>query len=67
MSAALQRWVEHGVAPERIIASKHATPSDSTSRVLRTRPLCAWPRVARYGDGRAEDATSYACTTPRPQ
>jgi feruloyl esterase len=67
MSAALQRWVEQDVAPERIIATKHATPSDPTSDVLRTRPLCAWPRVARYGGGSAEDATSYACTTPRAQ
>jgi hypothetical protein len=35
--------------------------------ILRTRPICAWPPVARYGSGSADDAASYACTTPRPQ
>lgn len=68
MSAALQRWVEQDVAPERIIGAKHANPSDPTSDVLRTRPLCAWPYVARYGGGgSADDATNYACTAPRPR
>ncbi|MDQ3213664.1 MAG: tannase/feruloyl esterase family alpha/beta hydrolase [Acidobacteriota bacterium] len=68
MSAALQRWVEQDVAPERIIGAKHANPSDPTSDVLRTRPLCAWPYVAGYGGGgSADDATNYACTGPRPR
>lgn len=63
MPAALQRWVEHGVAPEHIIAAKHANPNDATSDVLRTRPLCAWPRVARYGGtGSVDAASSYPCT-----
>jgi feruloyl esterase len=41
MLAALEQWVEHGQAPDRIIAS-HA----ANGRVDRTRPLCPYPQVA---------------------
>lgn len=65
MGAALQRWVEHGVAPERIIAAKHKDEDDDSSAILRTRPLCAWPRVARYrGQGNADSADSFDCASP---
>ena len=54
---ALDRWVEQGVAPERIIASR----LDGT-RVTRTRPLCPYPRRAVYGGtGSTDDASSFAC------
>jgi hypothetical protein len=39
----LEQWVEQGLAPNRIIAS-HATGG----KVDRTRPLCAYPQVARH-------------------
>ena len=55
--ATIDNWVEHGVAPQRIVASKV-----EDGEVVRTRPLCAWPQVARYvGKGDVEDAGSYAC------
>lgn len=45
-------WVENGVAPERIVAS----------RLGRTHPLCAYPNVAKYaGKGSADDAANYTC------
>src|SRR5262249_9515652 len=40
---ALQSWVEHGTAPTKMIAS-HQT----LGAVDRTRPLCAYPQVARW-------------------
>lgn len=65
IGAALQRWVEEGVAPERIIATKRK--NDPTHEVLRTRPLCAFPNVAHYrGAGSTDDASSFDCA-PQPK
>lgn len=67
LNGALQRWVEQGVAPERIVASKRAVDRDAASELIRTRPLCAWPAVARYkGSGSTDSAASYECTVPSP-
>lgn len=61
---ALERWVEQGVAPERLIGT--GTMAGDASRKL-TRPLCPYPQVARYkGSGDVNDAGSFACVTPRP-
>jgi feruloyl esterase len=55
--SALERWVEQGRPPERIIASKLAD-----GRVVRTRLLCPAPARARYGGrGSTDDAASYGC------
>jgi feruloyl esterase len=55
---ALERWVEQGKAPDRIIASGGAVPN-------RTRPLCPYPKVARYtGRGSINDAANFACVDP---
>jgi feruloyl esterase len=57
MVAALERWVEQGVAPDRIIAARVAQ-----GRVERTRPLCPYPQVASYlGSASTDDAASFAC------
>jgi len=64
IGAALERWVEQGVAPERIIATKYRGPNPS-GEVERTRPLCAYPAVARYkGSGDINDAASFVCAKP---
>jgi len=58
---ALQRWVEEGKAPERIVATrfKDRTPA---SGVAMTRPLCAWPKVPTYtGKGSTDDAANFIC------
>jgi hypothetical protein len=61
MTVALERWVEQGIAPNRIIASKRMG-ADSKSP-LRTRPLCPYPQVARYkGTGSTDDAANFECT-----
>jgi feruloyl esterase len=46
-------WVEHGVAPQKIIAT-----GDSF-----TRPLCPYPQTAQYkGTGDTNDASNFVCT-----
>jgi feruloyl esterase len=63
--AALVRWVEKGVAPERIVATKYQD-DDATKAVLRTRPLCVWPKVARWtGTGSSDEAQNFVCGGPR--
>ncbi|MYN65193.1 MAG: tannase/feruloyl esterase family alpha/beta hydrolase [Acidobacteria bacterium] len=58
--AAIERWVEQGEAPDRIIASKVVN-----GEVRRSRPLCVYPRVARYdGSGSIDDAANFACVNP---
>jgi hypothetical protein len=60
--SALERWVERGVAPDRIIGT--GTAVDDRSKVL-TRPLCAYPNVARYGGtGDVNDAANFSCVAP---
>ena len=58
---ALEQWVEKGTAPDAVIASKHEGMGPM-GRVTMTRPLCAYPRVAKYkGSGDTNDAASFAC------
>ena len=60
MVTALDAWVDHGRAPDRIVASRVAA-----GKVERTRPLCAYPQVARYsGTGSIDDAANFVCATP---
>jgi len=67
---ALVNWVEQGVAPERIVATTRGSgnaavqnedlPADWAAD--RSRPLCPYPRVARYnGSGDPEVADSFSC------
>jgi feruloyl esterase len=65
---ALERWVEQGKAPDKLIAS-HTTLAfpDNVMSVSPpagdfSRPLCPWPQVARYvGKGSKTDARSFVC------
>jgi feruloyl esterase len=57
MVGALEQWVEHGKAPDRIVAS-HST----NGVVDRTRPLCPYPQVAVYkGTGSTDEAATFEC------
>ena len=57
---ALDQWVAQNKAPERIIASHR-----SDGKVDRTRPLCAYPQVAKYkGSGSIDDAANFSCQQP---
>jgi len=56
----IEQWVEHGKAPEVLIASH----SDKGT-VDRTRPLCVYPKVAKYkGTGSIDDAANFTCALP---
>ena len=58
---AVMKWVEQGEAPTQLIAS-HVTDG----KLDRTRPLCAWPKVAKYkGTGSTDDAASFTCVAPK--
>ncbi len=60
---AVERWVEQGVAPEKIIAAKHKSDVNLSSEVIRTRPLCPFPQVAHYkGSGSTDDAANFTCS-----
>jgi hypothetical protein len=55
--AALQNWVEKGVAPATITARGGAG-----APATRTRPLCPWPQTAIYnGTGSTDDASNFSC------
>ena len=55
---ALVKWVEHGVAPDSLLAAGgSAAPASG-----RTRPLCAYPQTAIYnGRGSTDDAANFHC------
>jgi len=58
---ALQDWVERGVAPTRIVATKYVS-DQPTLGVQMTRPICVYPQVAKYsGSGDPNDAGSFVC------
>ena len=58
---ALQRWVEQGAPPQRIVATKYVN-DNPVQGVAQTRPLCVFPQVARYGgQGDPNEAASFEC------
>ena len=55
----LDNWVQHGAAPDRIVA-RHAR----NGGVDRSRPLCPYPQVARWnGSGSQDAAENFTCAT----
>jgi hypothetical protein len=59
--AALEQWVEKGVAPSAIITTKYGT-GEQEQQVKMTRPLCAYPQAAKYkGSGDTNDAANFVC------
>jgi feruloyl esterase len=66
LTLALERWVEQGVAPDQIIATKRQN-ANPQSPALRTRPLCPYPKIARYkGSGSTDDAANFNCVMEQP-
>lgn len=59
---AIVDWVENGVAPAKIVATKYTGDVVGPANVLRTRPLCPYPQVARWnGTGSSDDAANFTC------
>jgi hypothetical protein len=54
MLTAIQSWVEENRAPDRIVATGAAFPGVS-------RPLCPYPKVARYAGGDSRHEGSFEC------
>ncbi len=70
MLTPLVAWVEKGQVPDSVVASVRGLGNaggvnadiPSTWSATRSRPLCAYPKVARYkGSGSIESADSFAC------
>ncbi|PXA86927.1 tannase/feruloyl esterase family alpha/beta hydrolase [Nostoc sp. 3335mG] len=64
MGLALYDWVEKGIAPNDIVATHFSKGSGPKGVVAFQRPLCVYPRVARYKGGNDADAASYRCQSP---
>jgi pimeloyl-ACP methyl ester carboxylesterase len=67
---AIVAWVEQGRAPDVLIATARGpgnpggvnTEVPASWSANRTRPLCPYPKVARYnGSGSLEDAANFSC------
>ena len=70
MLTPLVNWVEKGQAPDSVVATARGPGNAAGANAdvpaawsaARTRPLCAYPQVARYkGSGSIESADSFAC------
>jgi feruloyl esterase len=61
MMSAITAWRENGHKPDRIVASRQVE-----GKLARTRPLCAYPQVAKYkGSGSIDEAVNFACEAPK--
>ncbi len=57
---AIINWVEKGKAPDSMEARQI-----EKGKIVRTRPLCPYPQVARYkGQGSIDDAANFSCVNP---
>jgi feruloyl esterase len=59
---ALTEWVEKGKAPKRIDISSAVT---TAFPVAKSRPICVYPKEAKYVGGDVNLASSYICAGPR--
>jgi len=64
LMSAIQKWVESGAAPQKIIATKYVDNAPAKGIAMQ-RPLCAYPMSARYnGSGDPNAASSFSCAKP---
>ena len=58
---ALERWVEEGIAPDTLLATRV-----EEDEVTRRRPICPYPDASTWdGAGDPDEAGSFACTAAR--
>jgi Tannase and feruloyl esterase len=61
--SALDEWVEKGIAPERLVATKYVNDMNPAQGVKLTRPLCPFPQTAHYkGTGDPNDEANFVCS-----
>lgn len=68
VNAALERWVEKGIAPSAITATKYrgnefkALLTPENAEPMFSRKLCPYPMVGQWsGNGSQDDAANYSC------
>jgi hypothetical protein len=62
--SALEAWVENGIRPNGVIATKFAIDGNPTSKVVKRSRICPYPRIARRNHlGNESDASNYGCPT----
>ncbi len=62
---ALSHWVEDGVAPDQVIATKYVG-GDASKGIEMQRPLCPYPQRAWYkGEGDTNAAASFVCAVDK--
>ena len=65
VQTALEAWVEKGVAPNQIVATRYTDDAAATRTIKSTRLLCPYPQVPKYkGSGDRADAASFQCVAP---
>jgi feruloyl esterase len=65
VQTALEQWVEKGIAPDHLVASKFADDKPATRAVTGNHLLCTYPQVAKYkGAGDPKDAYNFQCGAP---
>lgn len=58
---AMMEWVENGVAPTEVIATKWVNDT-LQDKVMRQRPLCMWPKKQKWsGKGDVNEASTWFC------
>jgi feruloyl esterase len=60
--SALTQWVERGVAPTTVVATKY-TDDDASLGIVMQRPLCVYPQIPVYRGGDPALASSFTCAT----
>ncbi|KAI1307761.1 Tannase/feruloyl esterase [Xylaria venustula] len=59
---ALVDWVEKNATVDQVVATTWNTPTNVSSGVLKQRPLCPYPQMARWdGVNDVNNATSWSC------
>jgi feruloyl esterase len=66
----LDSWRSNWTAPERIVATKYDNDLFAylglPAKPVRTRPLCAYPKIARWnGSGSTDEAANFACVSAK--
>ena len=66
MVSALDKWVESGKPPERLISRKYEDFKlgllGLPTKIVQTRPICAWPKTPYYkGKGPMNQESSFVC------
>ena len=62
---ALKAWVEHGLPPTRITATKYVNDTQADGIAFQ-RPLCQYPLHAAYRGGDRTQASSFVCAPSLP-